>query len=1699
MMTPQKNHNQSWCSGLKEGPTLGKAFGVLACTTLIAASMWLANLGNTTRKVAADVESNGQSISGRQQRSARYYLSLGTQYYERGQFAEAVEALEKASVSPGRLSQAEFRKMNEYLGRARSRAAAPRQRQVVRAQSPAADSGFSAGYTNAEGKSLEEKKQLARQLLQSAREDIKLNEFAKARRKAGQAASLRLEYGPFDQRPEQILAEIARAEQRQQKSSPIQQAGGFTQNNSGVMQVAAVEESAEGNPFGNSSGNPFDGTQTRKLTEKEQAVVLLKQARQSLKSGNYDDARTLALQAQDYDVAYQLFEDRPQHILAEIERKTGAKIFAGQSKPSMPVAQSGPASSSKDQAARLLKQARTELKSGNLDSARELAQQASQLDVAYRLFDDRPELVLDEIKRAQSVGSLAANTGSRPQMASGNTAAGGSKAQATDLLRLARLDIKKRDFESARQKVAQVQQMKVSYDLFDDRPELVLAAIDRISDEAATISGMKGLQQNQDAVRPRVNRLMEQAKLALQQGNKDEALMLASSAHKLAQTLDLKFTPDAESPEDFIRRVGTASDTRLNPGNTSNDAKSNAEYARRLLASAREDLSKGRVQEARQKAEAAQEVDTAYSLFEDRPEQLLADIRKMAGQPGGLSQEEMYAAETERKKQFSQKLVAQARTDLKAGRFESARVNAQEALKVGSEFKPGEDSPQAILRDLESNMGSQTAQVASQKKNEASEIAVIHPGASALELYNLGMQRLAEGDRGAAYQAFLAAYQSGEKLDTHRAQQLQDAVRELAPSRADRIRLVKNQTATDTPGVAAEQPSTIDLVEQKQAIEFSRLRSEVLNAIFKAERLRESAPTEALGVIDQAMSKVENSSLNKKSTQALIGSLQRTRTSIDSFRKQVAPLEELKKQNEEVEDYINRRIKNKIRVEQELADLVEKFNELVDQRRYAEAEVVAKQAKDLDPQNPVTVTMEWKAKFLRRDASNNAMRDRKEQNTWDQLNDVEEALADAYTPDIKFGRDAKEWAELTKRREKYHAKNHNQKTEREIQIEESLDRPVNLSFEAEPLSNVMNKIQGLTGINIFLDSLGLEEEGVTTDAPVTINVNGIKLRSALNLLLEPLNLSYTIDNEVLKITSRIRQQGTLRTETYPVADLVVPIPNFAANGSMASNPYSQMGAVSYNSGIGGNQSTPGNFQVADPLAGGVPGANPWAGNAPTAKVAGGGSNIDFDSLTELIVSTVEPDSWEEIGGAGSVRPFETTLSLVIRQTQKVHDEIANLLEQLRRLQDLQVTIEVRFVTVSDRFFERIGVDFDFNVADTLGGPTVDNSGNPLPAFGQVNLLNSTNQNGGGGNNNNNNQGQQGQQGQNTSSGQTGGQGVAPFSNPPTRTLINTNNFPKKGTVIGMSAPDSFTPDLDVQFRQGSFEIGVPEFGSFNANAGVNVGLAILSDIEAFFFINAAQADERSNLMFAPKVTLFNGQVAFVTSNVSRPFVISLVPTVGNFSVGFTPVIANIPEGVSLTVSAVISADRRYVRLSVNPNFTNVTDVFTFSFQGGAGGGQQGQQGGQLGQQGGGQLGQQGGGNFGNGVGAGLGGIGGIGGGGGNTGGGGFGQTGQQGQQGQQGQNGGGGLGTTTIQQPVVEQVTVTTTVSVPDGGTVLLGGVKRLREGRSMAGVPILNKLPYVSRLFKNTGVGRETESLMMMVTPRIIIQEEEEEALLGY
>jgi hypothetical protein len=54
---------------------------------------------------------------------------------------------------------------------------------------------------------------------------------------------------------------------------------------------------------------------------------------------------------------------------------------------------------------------------------------------------------------------------------------------------------------------------------------------------------------------------------------------------------------------------------------------------------------------------------------------------------------------------------------------------------------------------------------------------------------------------------------------------------------------------------------------------------------------------------------------------------------------------------------------------------------------------------------------------------------------------------------------------------------------------------------------------------------------------------------------------------------------------------------------------------------------------------------------------------------------------------------------------------------------------------------------------------------------------------------------------------------------------------------------------------------------------------------------------------------------------------------GGLAVGFEPQIEVIPEGSMMTAAAVISADLRYVRLAVVPNFSTISEVFTFTFVG----------------------------------------------------------------------------------------------------------------------------------------------------------------------
>ncbi|HUE71967.1 MAG TPA: hypothetical protein VMP01_13860, partial [Pirellulaceae bacterium] len=61
---------------------------------------------------------------------------------------------------------------------------------------------------------------------------------------------------------------------------------------------------------------------------------------------------------------------------------------------------------------------------------------------------------------------------------------------------------------------------------------------------------------------------------------------------------------------------------------------------------------------------------------------------------------------------------------------------------------------------------------------------------------------------------------------------------------------------------------------------------------------------------------------------------------------------------------------------------------------------------------------------------------------------------------------------------------------------------------------------------------------------------------------------------------------------------------------------------------------------------------------------------------------------------------------------------------------------------------------------------------------------------------------------------------------------------------------------------------------------------------------------------------------------------------GGGAVGYRPVIITLPEGTNFSTNAVISADRKYVRVSPAPTFSLITEVSTFNFVTGQGNTQQ---------------------------------------------------------------------------------------------------------------------------------------------------------------
>jgi len=185
----------------------------------------------------------------------------------------------------------------------------------------------------------------------------------------------------------------------------------------------------------------------------------------------------------------------------------------------------------------------------------------------------------------------------------------------------------------------------------------------------------------------------------------------------------------------------------------------------------------------------------------------------------------------------------------------------------------------------------------------------------------------------------------------------------------------------------------------------------------------------------------------------------------------------------------------------------------------------------------------------------------------------------------------------------------------EATIEQALATPTQMEFHDTPLTDVIEYLKDFHTqklghpFEIQLDHKALSDAGIAKDAPVTMILKGITLRSGLNLLLRPLQLTWTIQDEVLLITTPEEAENQLTTKVLDVADLV------------------------------------------------------------ECRDSKGKLWDDYHSLIELIKSTVKPTTWDDVGGAGSICPGDmgSVKALVIRQTYQVHGEIADVLAKIRAI------------------------------------------------------------------------------------------------------------------------------------------------------------------------------------------------------------------------------------------------------------------------------------------------------------------------------------------------------------------------------------------------------------------------------------------------
>ena len=216
---------------------------------------------------------------------------------------------------------------------------------------------------------------------------------------------------------------------------------------------------------------------------------------------------------------------------------------------------------------------------------------------------------------------------------------------------------------------------------------------------------------------------------------------------------------------------------------------------------------------------------------------------------------------------------------------------------------------------------------------------------------------------------------------------------------------------------------------------------------------------------------------------------------------------------------------------------------------------------------------------------------------------------------------------------------------------------------------------------------------------------------------------------------------------------------------------------------------------------------------------------------------------------------------------------------------------------------------------------------------------------------------------------------------------------------------------------------------------------MVDDFHVSAILHAVEKDRRGNITFEPDVTLFNGQQAHIVHINQQAYIADYDVNQGQYD----PIVSTLSYGTVLDVQAIASADKKYITLTLRPTNAQVTSWRRFGPA----------------------LNNN---NFvdGNGDGTSVGGAPVVGNG-----------------------NQTGVAEGNPLLIPQISYQSVRTSVTIPDGGSLILAGMTNGESARSHAGIPFLSHIPFLGRLFSSNGrIETELKTLILLQADVVIFEE---------